>query len=82
MQVGGYVAMNLAIGPMLGWVLGGNVRVFDNSHRRPLCHISDKPKNFDESDFRTFLKDDRALLKAAGAHWLLVPAVTNSLEHR
>ena len=48
MQVGGYVAMNLVMPAMLSWVLGGNLRVFKESDRRPLCHINDKPKHFAE----------------------------------
>ena len=32
-------------------------------------------------DFRKFLKDDGALLRAADARWLLVPSQTASLEH-
>jgi zeaxanthin epoxidase len=80
-KVGGYVAMNLVMPAMLSWVLGGNLRVFKDSDRKPLCHIKDKPKHFAEQDFRKFLKDDGALLRAADARWLLVPSQTASLEH-
>ena len=47
-QVGGYVAMNLVMPTMLSWVLGGNLSVFNASDRRPLCHLCDKPKHFEE----------------------------------
>ena len=40
--------MNLAMPTMLSWVLGGNLSVFDGSDRRPLCHLCDKPKHFEE----------------------------------
>ena len=40
--------MNLVMPTMLSWVLGGNLNVFKSSDRRPLCHLCDKPKHFDE----------------------------------
>ena len=46
--MGGYVAMNLVMPYMLSWVLGGNLSVFKASDRRPLCHLCDKPKHFEE----------------------------------
>ena len=46
-QVGGYVAMNAAMPAMLSWVLGGNLGVFKDGDRNPLCHLKDKPKHFD-----------------------------------
>ncbi|KAK9843651.1 hypothetical protein WJX81_001154 [Elliptochloris bilobata] len=73
-RVGGYFAMNLTMPTMLGWVLGGNVSALSRSARVPFCRVSDKPKAFCESDFRLFLRDDAALLRAANAHWLLVPS--------
>jgi len=75
-RVGGYFAMNLTMPTMLGWVLGGNTSNLARSARAPVCHLGDKPKAFAEEDFRTFLRDDAALLRAANARWLLVPAAT------
>ena len=36
--------------------------------------MADQPKGFNEKDFRTFLKDDDALIRASKATWLLLPA--------
>lgn len=73
-RVGGYFAMNLTMPTMLGWVLGGNTSNLKNSDRQPHCRIDEKPKAFHEEEFYKFLVDDEALLKAARADWLLVPA--------
>lgn len=40
--------MNAVMPTMLSWVLGGNLGVFRNSSRAPLCHLCDKPKHFEE----------------------------------
>ena len=43
------MAMNLAIAPMLGWVLGGNVENLSLEDRLPYCNLNDKPKGFNEA---------------------------------
>ena len=48
-QVGGYLAMNLAMPTMLGWVLGGNVQNLSQKDRLPYCNLNEKPKAFDQS---------------------------------
>nr|ART29442.1 chloroplast zeaxanthin epoxidase 1 [Lobosphaera incisa] len=72
-RVGGYFAMNATMPAVLSWVLGGNTRAFRTTDRLPFCRISDKPKAFDDTEFPKFMRDDFALLRAARAHWLLVP---------
>ena len=42
--------------------------------RQSFCRMADQPKGFNEKDFRTFLKDDDALIRASKATWLLLPA--------
>ena len=72
-RVGGYLAMNLTMPTVLAWVLGGNVSNLEGA-RQSFCRMADQPKGFNEKDFRTFLKDDDALIRASKATWLLLPA--------
>ncbi|KAK9807697.1 hypothetical protein WJX72_006444 [[Myrmecia] bisecta] len=72
-RVGGYFAMNATMPTVLGWVLGGNKAAFRSVDRLPFCRLSDQPKAFKDTDFPKFMRDDFALLRAARAHWLLVP---------
>lgn len=72
-RVGGKVAMNLTMPGVLSWVLGGNADKLTTEDRKPYCRMSDKPKAFNEKDFKLFMHDDAALLKAAGAQWALTP---------
>ena len=71
-RVGGYFAMNLTMPTVLAWVLGGNVSNLEGA-RSAFCRMADQPKGFKEKDFRTFLKDDDALIRASKASWLLLP---------
>ncbi|KAL3147156.1 Synaptonemal complex protein zep1 [Trebouxia sp. C0010 RCD-2024] len=71
-RVGGYFAMNLTMPTVLAWVLGGNVSNLEGA-RSAFCRMADQPKGFKEKDFRTFLKDDDALIRASKASWLLQP---------
>jgi len=72
-RVGGKVAMDLTMPGVLSWVLGGNVNALSYEDRAPHCRIPDKPKAFAESDFKLFMDDDAALLKAANAQWAVTP---------
>ena len=76
-RVGGYFAMNLTMPTVLAWVLGGNVSNLADA-RASFCRMADQPKGFREKDFRTFLKDDDALIRASKASWLLLPATATS----
>ena len=71
-RVGGYFAMNLTMPTVLAWVLGGNVSNLEGA-RSAFCRMADQPKGFNEKDFRRFLKDDDALIRASKASWLLQP---------
>lgn len=71
-RVGGYFAMNLTMPSVLAWVLGGNVSNLEGA-RTAFCRMADQPKGFKEQDFRKFLKDDDALIRASKATWLLQP---------
>ena len=71
-RVGGYFAMNLTMPTVLAWVLGGNVSNLEGA-RSAFCRMADQPKGFKEQDFRRFLKDDDALIRASKASWLLQP---------
>eukprot|EP00879_Flechtneria_rotunda_P018325 GHRR01019222.1.p1 GENE.GHRR01019222.1~~GHRR01019222.1.p1 ORF type:complete len:467 (+),score=165.34 GHRR01019222.1:176-1576(+) len=70
-RVIGRIVLALTMPAVLGWVLGGN-----NSHleriRPSSCRIEDKLKVFNEKDFETFMRDDRELLRAAHARWMLL----------
>ena len=79
-RVGGYFAMNLTMPTVLGWVLGGNVANLADA-RSSFCRMADQPKGFHEKDFRTFLKDDDALIRASKASWLLLPATAVNYVH-
>ena len=76
-RVGGYFAMNLTMPTVLAWVLGGNVSNLAGA-RTSFCRMADQPKGFHEKDFRTFLKDDDALIRASKASWLLLPATATN----
>ena len=71
-RVGGYFAMNLTMPTVLAWVLGGNVSNLEGA-RSAFCRMADQPKGFKEHEFRNFLKDDDALIRASKATWLLQP---------
>ena len=72
--------MNLTMPTVLAWVLGGNVSNLADA-RASFCRTTDQPRGFNHKDFRTFLKDDDALIRASKASWLLLPATaTNHLN--
>ena len=79
-RVGGYFAMNLTMPTVLGWVLGGNISNLAGA-RSAFCRIDDQPRGFDQRDFRKFLKDDDALIRASKASWLLLPATAKQQLH-
>lgn len=69
--------MNLVMPTMLSWVLGGNLDVFKTSDRRPICHLCDKPKYFDEQVYPALI----APHTFTSPHTLL-PAVLSSCAHK
>ena len=74
-RVGGYLAINAAMPPMLGWVLGGNGAALQaRGGPARSCRVADVPKGFKESQFAAFLADDDALLASADCTWFLSPA--------
>ena len=74
-RVGGYLAINAAMPPMLGWVLGGNGAALQaRGGPARSCRVADVPKGFKESQFPAFLADDDALLASADCSWFLSPA--------
>jgi len=74
-RVGGYLAINAAMPPMLGWVLGGNGAALQaRGGPARSCRVADVPKGFKESQFPAFLADDDALLASANCSWFLSPA--------
>ena len=74
-RVGGYLAINAAMPPMLGWVLGGNGAALQaRGGPARSCRVADVPKGFNESQFPAFLADDDALLASADCSWFLAPA--------
>lgn len=78
-KVGGQFILKYAMPAVLDWILGGNVEALNASGGfKPTCRLSDRPKYFDMTEFDSFMDDDRALIRASRADWMLLPA--NSLD--
>ncbi|GMH35174.1 hypothetical protein BSKO_03042 [Bryopsis sp. KO-2023] len=76
-RLGGQFILKYAMPAVLDWILGGNVEALKASGDfKPNCRLGDRPKHFDMSEFDSFMDDDRALVRASRADWMLLPATS------
>lgn len=79
-RVAGQVVMKLTMPGTMSRILGGFCKALAQTNRLPVCNLADQPQGFHHQLFDLYMRDDDALLRAAHASWLLVPASAASAE--
>lgn len=79
-RMAGQIVMKLTMPGTMSRILGGFRKALAQTNRLPVCNLSDQPQGFHHQLFDLYMRDDDALLRAAHASWLLVPASAADAE--